>query len=164
VAFGFLNLSRLDELKAEPFRLDDLVEEAVASRRPIYPQVIFAVRAAGAATDVVADRQKIRQAVDNVLNNSLEALAARGGRIEVELGAEEGMAYVRVRDDGPGIGAGELERLAREEFSSKELGTGLGLVIARRFLELHRGALEIESRPGSGTTVTLRFATDATAS
>lgn len=163
VAFGFLNLSKLDELKAEPFRLDDLVEEAVASRRPIYPQVRFAVRAAGAGTEVVADRQKIRQAVDNVLNNSLEALAAAGGQVDVELGAEEGMAYVRIRDDGPGIGAEELERLAREEFSSKELGTGLGLVIARRFVELHRGALEIESRPGGGTTVTLRFATHAPA-
>lgn len=164
VAFGFLNLSKLDELKAEPFRLDALVEETVASRRPIYPQVRFSVSAAGGGTDVVADRQKIRQAVDNVLNNSLEALAASGGRIDVELGAEEGMAFVRVRDDGPGIAAEELERLAREEFSTKELGTGLGLVIARRFLELHRGGLEIESRPGGGTTVTLRFATHAPAS
>ena len=43
VAFGFLNLSKLDELKAEPFRLDDLVAEAVSHLRAIYPQVRFSV-------------------------------------------------------------------------------------------------------------------------
>ncbi|MCU0236609.1 MAG: HAMP domain-containing histidine kinase [Acidobacteria bacterium] len=164
VAFGFLNLSKLDELKAEPFCLDDLVAEAVAHLRAIYPQVRFSVTAAGAgAIDVVADRQKIKQVIDNVLTNALEALGAGAGEIDVALDQEPGLAVVRIRDNGEGIAAEELERIAREEFSSKDLGTGLGLVIARRFLELHRGSLEIESRPGLGTTVVLRFAKNAPA-
>jgi two-component system nitrogen regulation sensor histidine kinase NtrY len=161
VAFGFLNLSKLDELRAEPFRLDDLVAEAVAHLRAIYPQVRFSVTAAAAWIDVVADRQKIKQAIDNVLTNALEALRASGGEIGIALGREDGLAVVRIRDNGEGIGGEELERIAREEFSSKDLGTGLGLVIARRFLELHRGGLEIESRPGAGTTVIMRFACHA---
>jgi two-component system nitrogen regulation sensor histidine kinase NtrY len=161
VAFGFLNLSKLDELQAEPFRLDDLVAEAVAHLRAIYPQVRFSITAAGAWIDVVADRQKIKQAIDNVLTNALEALGARGGEIGVTLGREDGLAVVRIRDNGEGIGAEELERIAREEFSSKDLGTGLGLVIARRFLELHNGGLEIESCPGAGTTIVMRFAQHA---
>jgi signal transduction histidine kinase len=158
VAFGFLNLSKLDELQAEPFRLDDLVAEAVAHLRAIYPQVRFSITAAGAWIDVVADRQKIKQAIDNVLTNALEALGPCGGEIGVTLGREDGLAVVRIRDNGEGIGSDELERIAREEFSSKDLGTGLGLVIARRFLELHNGGLEIESCPGAGTTVVMRFA------
>jgi signal transduction histidine kinase len=162
VAFGFLNLSKLDELKAEPFRLDDLVAEAVSHLRAIYPQVRFSVTAASAAgIDVVADRQKIKQVIDNVLTNALEALGAGEGEIDVSLAAEAGLAVVRIRDNGEGIGSEELERIAREEFSSKDLGTGLGLVIARRFLELHHGGLEIESRPGQGTTVVMRFAVHA---
>ncbi len=161
VAFGFLNLSKLDELRAEPFRLDDLVAEAVAHLRSIYPQVRFSVTAAGEGIDVVADRQKIKQAIDNVLTNALEALGASGGEIGVALGREDGLAVVLIRDNGEGIGSEELERIAREEFSSKDLGTGLGLVIARRFLELHRGGLEIESAPGAGTTVVMRFARHA---
>ncbi|MCU0276073.1 MAG: HAMP domain-containing histidine kinase [Acidobacteria bacterium] len=158
VAFGFLNLSKLDELRPEPFRLDDLVGEAVARLRSIYPQVRFSLGGSGPGIGVVADRQKIKQAIDNVLTNALEAVAGRDGEIAVTLGQEDERALVRVSDNGVGISAGELERIAREEFSSKDMGAGLGLVVARRFLELHRGGLEIDSRQGSGTTVVMRFA------
>lgn len=164
VAFGFLNLSKLDELKPEPFRLDDLVAETVGHLRPIYPRVHFSVRnTGGEGIDVTADRRKIQQAVDNVLTNSLEALDANAGEIDVTLGQDGDCALIRIRDNGAGIAAEDLERIAREEFSSKELGTGLGLVIARRFLELHRGTLEIDSHPGTGTTVVMRFAQHAPA-
>ena len=157
-AFGFLNLSKLEELKAEPFRLNDLVAEKIAHLRAIYPRVRFSVQEADAPIEVVADRQKIMQVIDNVLTNALDAVAGRDGRIDVALDQEDAAVEVRVRDNGEGISAEELERIAREEFSSKDLGTGLGLVIARRFLELHQGALEIMSRPGEGTTVVMRFA------
>ncbi len=158
VAFGFLSLSKLDELKVEPFRLNDLAAEAIAHLRAIYPRVRFAVRESGAPVDVVADRQKVKQAIDNVLTNALEAVADREGEIEVDVARSDGMAEVRIRDNGEGMSAEELERIAGEEFSTKDLGTGLGLVIARHFLELHHGGLEIESRPGAGTTVIMRFA------
>jgi two-component system nitrogen regulation sensor histidine kinase NtrY len=161
VAFGFLSLSKLDELKVEPFRLNDLVAEAISHLRAIYPKVRFSVAEGGPPIDIVADRLKIKQAIDNVLTNALEALGASGGEVGVALGREDGLAVVRIRDNGEGIGSEELERIAREEFSSKDLGTGLGLVIARRFLELHNGGLEIESSPGAGTTVIMRFARHA---
>ena len=158
VAFGFLSLSKLDELKVEPFGLNDLVAEAIAHLRALYPRVRFSVPESGAPVDVVADRQKIKQAIDNVLTNALEAVADRDGEIEVGVAGTGGQAEVRIRDNGEGISAEELERIAKEEFSSKDLGTGLGLVIARHFLELHHGGLEIHSRPGAGTTVIMRFA------
>ncbi|MBN2347102.1 MAG: HAMP domain-containing histidine kinase [Candidatus Aminicenantes bacterium] len=157
VAFGFLNLSKLDELQVDPFRLDELVAEAVSRLQSIHPLVRFTM-VADEAIPVVADRRKIRQVIDNVLTNALEALAGREGRIEVNLFQDEHWVEVRVQDNGEGIAADELERIATEEFSSKDLGTGLGLVIARRFLELHGGGLEIHSRMGEGTIVVMRFA------
>ncbi len=157
VAFGFLNLSKLDELKAEPFRLDELVSESVSHLRTLYPRINFVLNACAETAEVVADRQKIKQAIDNVLTNALEALTGRDGEIGVALAQEEEWVEVRIHDNGEGISQEELERIASEEFSTKDLGTGLGLVIARRFLELHLGGLEIESRPGIGTTVTMRF-------
>ncbi len=158
VAFGFLNLSKLDELKTEPFPLNGLVIEAVSHMRSIYPRVRFAVREIGGTIEIVADRQKIKQVIDNVLTNALEAVAGREGEIEVSLAPAGEDVEVRIRDNGPGINTEELERIAKEEFSSKDLGTGLGLVIARRFLELHRGGLEIRSYPDEGTTIIMRFA------
>jgi nitrogen fixation/metabolism regulation signal transduction histidine kinase len=161
VAFGFLSLSKLDELKVEPFRLSDLVAEAISRLRAIYPEVRFSVREKGPPIDVVADRQKIKQVIDNVLTNALEAVAGRNGEIEVAVERSGGMAEIRIKDNGEGISAEELERIAKEEFSSKDLGTGLGLVIARHFLERHQGGLEIHSRLGAGTTVIMRFAEHA---
>ncbi len=157
VAFGFLNLSKLDELKAEAFRLDDLASESVSHLRPLYPRIRFSLDAGGGGVEVVADRRKIKQAIDNVLTNALEALEGRDGEIRVAVALSGESAEVRISDNGEGISSEELERIAREEFSTKDLGTGLGLVIARRFLELHQGGLEIESRPGMGTTVVMRF-------
>ncbi|MDD8012696.1 MAG: HAMP domain-containing sensor histidine kinase, partial [Acidobacteriota bacterium] len=156
VAFGFLDLSKLEDVKAEPFRLNDLVGEAVAHMRRLYPRVRFSYDESGEGVDVVADRQKIKQVVGNVLTNALEALDGREGEVGVSLALEGEWALVRICDNGAGMSREDLERIAREEFSSKDLGTGLGLVIARRFLELHRGGLEIESHPGSGTIVVMR--------
>lgn len=158
VAYGFLNLSKLDELKPAPFQLNGLVAEAVGQLRSIYPQVCFRVEENAPSIDVVADRQKIKQVLDNVLTNALEAVAGRDGRIEVALARRESDVEVRIRDNGPGISGEELQRIASAEFSSKDLGTGLGLVIARRFLELHHGGLDISSVPGQGTLVIVRFA------
>ncbi len=161
VAYGFLNLSKLDELKSAPFLLNDLVAEAVCQLRVIYPQVQFILDDNAAAIGVVADRQKIRQVLDNVLTNALEAVSGTDGRIEIALEQQGSEVEVRIRDNGSGISGEEMQRIANEEFSSKDLGTGLGLVIARRFLELHHGGLEIRSLPDRGTLVIMRFANHA---
>ncbi|MBE0664626.1 MAG: sensor histidine kinase, partial [Candidatus Aminicenantes bacterium] len=86
------------------------------------------------------------------------AVAGKDGEITVSLAQEGEEVEVRIRDNGIGISGEELERIAKEEFSSKDLGTGLGLVIARRFLELHRGSLAIHSSADAGTTIVMRFA------
>ncbi len=158
VAFGFLNLSRLDELKPEPFLLNELIAESVSRMRDLYPGVRFVNGQFTDAIEVIADRRKIKQAIDNVLTNALEAVAGSDGEIGITLTSLADDIEVCIRDNGPGIDAGELERIVREEFSSKDLGTGLGLVIARRFMELHNGRLDIRSQPERGTTVIMRFA------
>ncbi|MBN2400411.1 MAG: HAMP domain-containing histidine kinase [Candidatus Aminicenantes bacterium] len=160
VAYGFLNLSKLDELKTEPFLLDELITEAIAQISLLYPHVCFNV-ADMEAVKIVADRQKIKQVLDNVLTNALEAVADTHGRIDVSMVPQGAEVEVRIRDNGSGISVEELQRITNEEFSSKDLGTGLGLVIARRFLELHRGKLEIQSAAGQGTLVIMRFAKHA---
>jgi two-component system nitrogen regulation sensor histidine kinase NtrY len=161
VAYGFLNLSKLDELITESFLLNDLINEAILQMRSLYPEVRFTVNDPTGVIEVIADRRKLKQVLDNVLTNALEAVAGKAGEIGVSLALQGGEVEIRIRDNGPGINAEELQRIASEGFSAKDLGTGLGLVIARRFLELHHGGLDIRSDPGQGTLVIMRFAKHA---
>jgi signal transduction histidine kinase len=162
VAYGFLNLSKLDELQAEPFRLDELIAEEIARLRSVYPEILFVGPESAKAIAVVADRLKIKQVISNVLNNSLEAIGNKPGQVSLRVEEQGKDIVIAISDDGAGISVEELALINGENYSSKDLGTGLGLVIARRFLELHRGRLHIESRPHEGTTVFLRFKKDVT--
>ena len=162
VAYGFLNLSKLDELQAAPFMLNDLIEEEISPLRPIYPHIQFTIQTAPPTIAVVADRLKIKQVIANVLNNSLEAIGGNPGQVELKVQEQGAMILLAISDNGVGISKEGLAMMRSENYSSKDLGTGLGLVIARRFLELHRGGLEIESRPQEGTTIFMRFEKDVT--
>ena len=83
-----------------------------------------------------------------------------GGRVDVTAGRENGAATVTIRDTGIGIAPEDQERIF-EEFSqvgrdperSRE-GTGLGLTLAKRFVELHGGSIKVESAPGQGSAFT----------
>jgi signal transduction histidine kinase len=82
---------------------------------------------------------------------------------------EQGALFVSVADTGPGIAAAEIPRIleayGRTDAAEKGAaeGTGLGLTLVKAMIELHRGALEIESQPGAGSTFTLRFPPERTA-
>ncbi|MCX6557252.1 MAG: ATP-binding protein [Candidatus Aminicenantes bacterium] len=162
VAYGFLNLSKLDELQAEPFMLDELIAEEISRLRSVYPEIRFAGPEPAKAIAVKADRLKIKQVISNIISNSLEAIGNNPGQVSLCVEEQGADILIAVSDDGAGISAEELALINGENYSSKDLGTGLGLVIARRFLELHRGSLQIESRPHEGTTVFLRFKKDVT--
>jgi signal transduction histidine kinase len=162
VAYGFLNLSKLDELQPEPFMLDVLINEEISHFRTIYPNINFLWPEPAAAIVVVADRQKIKQVIANVLNNSLEAIGSKPGQVTLKVEQQGSVILITISDNGVGISAEGLAMMRGENYSSKDLGTGLGLVIARRFLELHRGGLEIESQLREGTTIFMRFEKDVT--
>jgi signal transduction histidine kinase len=91
-------------------------------------------------------------------------MAESGGRVTVSTRAEEGRALLTVEDDGPGIRLDLLEKVQEPFFSTKHGGTGLGLAICRALAWQNGGRLDIESRPGHGTRVTveLRLATGDT--
>lgn len=117
---------------------------------------------AAGAVSVRGDERLLRQALINVLSNAIK-VSPPGAVVEVvvETGAEgESEAAIHVIDHGPGI-APELVAKAMEPFVQLRAaqegapGTGLGLPLARRFLQLHQGDLRLSSTPGVGTTVTL---------
>ena len=104
-----------------------------------------------------ADERKLRQVVFNLLSNAVKSTPA-GGHIDVSAHMSDGTVEVAVADTGTGI-APEDQELIFEEFQqvrgdpgSRQEGTGLGLPLSRKFIELHGGRLWVESSAGAGST------------
>jgi signal transduction histidine kinase len=94
--------------------------------------------------------------LSNLINNAVESLEGRAGRVRVALSSRDGRALLLVSDSGKGIAPGVLARLGRKgETHDKAGGSGLGLYHARRSVESWGGTLEISSEVGRGTTLTV---------
>ncbi len=98
------------------------------------------------------DGNQIRQALLNVVRNAVEAGAHR---LELSATLDEGHLRLELRDDGEGMSDEQIDRAFDPFWSTKATGTGLGLAITRQILEDHGGTVEVRSRPGEGTTITL---------
>jgi len=107
---------------------------------------------------VDVDAGMLTDAVINLLQNALDAGGAAPEVASVfEAAGGEGVVAVEVRDRGCGIAEDQLDEVARPFVTTKEGGTGLGLVIVRRVAELHRARFELVRREGGGTVARLRF-------
>lgn len=108
--------------------------------------------------EVMVDVEKIRQVLWNLVQNAREAIRDSGktGRVVLRGGGrvdpgEDGV-FLEVQDDGPGIDPAILERVFEPFFTTKTHGSGLGLAVVQRIVREHGGRLEVQSRPGEGTT------------
>jgi signal transduction histidine kinase len=107
--------------------------------------------------EIVADERKFKQILLNLLSNAVK-FTPDGGRIDVGARREDNEAVIAVHDTGVGI-APEDQAAVFEEFrqvgrnyTSKQEGTGLGLALTKKFVELHGGRIWLESEPGKGST------------
>jgi two-component system sensor histidine kinase PilS (NtrC family) len=112
-----------------------------------------------------ADENQLRQVVWNLATNGLRAMAS-GGRLLLAAHTERGdpsHVILTVEDEGCGIPADQLDAIFQPFRSSFDRGTGLGLAIVHRIVTDYRGAVDISSTPGTGTTVRVRLPIDASA-
>ncbi len=108
---------------------------------------------------VLGDDVELGRAYLNLVENALEAMAD-GGTLTVAARVERGQVVTEVADTGPGMDAGTLSRAFEPFFTTKaERGTGLGLAVVQRVVADHGGRVEIWSRPGQGTRVTVELPT-----
>jgi signal transduction histidine kinase len=117
-------------------------------------------------TDLLADRRLLRQALLNLIANAAK-FSPEGGTVTLAAGfADDGGFEIAVRDQGPGIPADALDRVtlpffqADDSLSRRHEGSGLGLYLAKSFMDLHGGALSLAEAPGGGTLATLRLPAD----
>jgi signal transduction histidine kinase len=104
---------------------------------------------------VRGDERRLRQAFANLMVNALEAMP-EGGTLTLTVRAtEHGRIAVTVSDTGVGLDPREIERAFRPFYSTKPLGTGLGLPLVARMVVAHGGDICVDSHPGQGTTITI---------
>ena len=143
--------------RPQPTDLGEVVREVLgAYATGLEGRVRLSVSVAPTMPLVMVDRTLLGRALTNVIENALHAMPG-GGELTVRVAGDEGQASIEVRDTGVGMDEDALARVFEPYFSTKAIGTGLGLTIARRNIELHDGTITVESRKGVGTIVTLRI-------
>lgn len=136
----------------EPLRrcLDTLREQFVERKIRVTLNVPAALPA------VALDANQIEQVFFNLLKNALEAMKD-GGAITITLASDDETVSVAFRDTGLGMSAEQLAHLFEPYRTTKEKGTGLGLMISKRIVRDHGGTIDAESAVGAGTTFTVRL-------
>jgi signal transduction histidine kinase len=156
VLSDFLRYAGMRRLERQPCDLSALVAEMVEFLEPGFRRDGIELRAAMPSLVAEVDAALLKRALLNLLLNAQQAIEG-GGKVVVEGGCEEGFAILEVRDDGKGIPAEEIGKVFEVYYSRSKAGSGLGLPTARRIVEEHGGTLELRSREGEGTIVTLRL-------
>ncbi|MBI3392833.1 MAG: sensor histidine kinase [Nitrospirae bacterium] len=157
---GVLTFSRKYEPIPEPTRLAEVAREAAAAVREECEArgVSIDVKAAEEISEIAADRGQIRQVVENVLRNAVQASGwAQTVTIRVDGAGRPGVQTIEVVDRGCGIAPEHLPRVFDPFFTTKPVGagTGLGLSVCYGIVQAHGGTIRIESRPGEETRCTI---------
>jgi nitrogen fixation/metabolism regulation signal transduction histidine kinase len=157
IAQEFLEISKDTVLHKQHLAFDGLLRETVAPYRTLLAERIkFDETFEGGDFAFDGDPAKLKIALRNILTNAIEAIRGKG-EIRVRLVRGPETMTLTVEDTGSGIERDILDRIFEPNFSTKDVGTGLGLPIAKKIVEDHGGAIEIASEPGKGTRITVRF-------
>jgi signal transduction histidine kinase/HAMP domain-containing protein len=160
-----LDLAKIEagrmELEVTDFHLPQAIDNAItlirerAARRAITLEVDVDPRLG----EIKGDERKVKQVLLNLLSNAIK-FTPEGGRVKVQAGLADGFAEISVIDTGVGIAPEDHEAVFEEfrqvgsDYAKKHEGTGLGLTLSRRFVELHGGKIWVKSQLGQGATFT----------
>ena len=155
IAAEFSSFASLPTPRLGPIAIAGLVREVVDPYRPgVESRVDILVDVPESLPNAHVDRTLVARALTNLVENALHSMSS-GGSLRV-VGRRVGARIdVSVTDTGTGMDAEAVARAFEPYFSTKATGTGLGLTIAKRNLELFGGTIAVSSEPGRGTTVTL---------
>ena len=159
VVAGFLKFARPDELKLQPVALGNVVNDVVMTITPEAHRRRVAIRheCSPGLPDINADQGMLMQAVLNLAINALQAMPDGGSlRLYCRPSSRRRVA-LSVEDTGIGIPPENLPRIFDLYFTTKEKGSGIGLSMVFRIVQLHDGEVEVQSTPGGGTKFTLFF-------
>ncbi len=154
----FLDFTRPVELKLETVPVAQLLDEIVELARPQADaskiRVIVGHEVDGIGLRI--DRDLLKQAMLNIVVNAMQAMP-EGGELRFESLAGEDAAEIRISDTGAGIPPELRDKIFRLYFTTKKEGSGIGLAMTFRIVQLHDGTIDFTSEPGKGTTFSIRL-------
>ena len=152
----FLSALRPRRPNLMPGSLTEPLKSCLAALKPQFEErrIAVALDIPAALPNVALDAEQMEQVFFNLLKNALEALPD-GGRIDIGLDADDQDVSATFRDTGLGMSAEQLAHLFEPYRTTKEKGTGLGLMVSKRIVTDHGGTIAAESKPGSGTAFTI---------
>jgi signal transduction histidine kinase len=153
VVQGFLKFSRPEDLKLQPVSLRALLDEVQTVVRPEADRSsVQVVIDCDGVPDVNGDPSMLRQAFLNLALNAVQAMPG-GGTLRVQCEAASARRVsISFIDGGVGIAPEHLQRIFDLYFTTKERGSGIGLSMVYRIVQMHDGEIEVQSTPGAGTT------------
>jgi signal transduction histidine kinase/uncharacterized membrane protein len=156
ISSEFSSFAAMPEPRPVETNLADLVNEVVEPYRSgLAGRVEIDTHVPATLPPLMIDRTLIGRALTNVIENALHAMPG-GGTLTVDAAlAPERMVQLRVTDTGVGMDTESIAKIFEPYFSTKAIGTGLGLTIAKRNVEANRGLISVTSERGRGTSVTM---------
>ena len=156
---GFLKFMRPQELALTPVNLNGLLRGLEALLQPEWQPVgvRFELELDPSLYPITADEELLRQAFMNILLNACQAMP-KGGTIRIATALEQGECVrVGISDEGTGIPSEDLDKIFRLYYTTKPEGSGIGLSMVYRIVQLHDGSIDVVSEVGQGTTLTVRL-------
>ena len=154
----FSQFARMPSPRTVPTDLSQLIADTIALYDGIFTAVRIDQRSAPDLPLVRLDPEQVRRVIINLVDNAIEAMERRGEIVvETQLDAAHSIVRVIVADNGPGIPAGERDKLFLPYYSTKRRGSGLGLAIVRRIIAEHGGNIDVGDNTPRGTRFTIEL-------
>ncbi|HJV36060.1 PAS domain-containing protein [Geomonas sp.] len=157
-----LDFASVKAPRAIPTPAGQLVQETI-EKCSIPKEIELKVQIPSSLPLLKVDHQQVRQVLQNLISNAVQAMSA-GGTLRISARQDGEAVLISVADNGEGITAENLDKIFQPLFTTKPKGIGLGLVVCKNLAEANGGSIEVSSRPGEETvfTVTLPTVPEAT--
>jgi two-component system, NtrC family, sensor kinase len=162
ITHKLLSFARKTDSRVQSVQINDLIEEVVnlSSQRARYANVEIHTNLQPDLPEAQMSMTEMQQVLMNIINNALDALEKKGGRLDILTALEKHRIIISIRDNGPGIPAANLGQIFVPFFTTKPVGkgTGLGLAICYGIIKKMGGEIEVDSTVGKGTTFRILLA------
>lgn len=154
-----LNTSRPSEINLEPSVLQSVLDEVITGSidRLTLKRLQLKVSYPDAPVSIMADAEKLKLALLNIVTNAIEAMEEGDGLLGISVSTEQTGVKVSISDNGCGISEENISRLFEPYFTQKRNGVGLGLAFTLNILQSHKANIEVNSKEGEGTTFLITF-------